>query len=116
MITRPIKRPNVTGLQAELHPTDPLTIRVHAGTVCLQQPDSTLPVPAADLEIHPDPATSLRETVSRMAIGPAPGGLVLIGVLAFYAFLLALTLGARRPRGPSDEVEGVEKAMDHWKT
>jgi uncharacterized membrane protein len=68
------------------------------------------------VEIHPGAADSLGETVSRMAIGPAPGAVVLVAVLLFYALLLALTLGARRPRGPSDEVEGVEKAMDHWKT
>jgi uncharacterized membrane protein len=54
------------------------------------------------LAIHPVDAGSLGEMVSRAAIGPAPGWLVMLGVLAFYTGLLllaGLTVGLQSSAG-----------------
>lgn len=68
------------------------------------------------LNIHPSRATSLRALYERMAIGPVDGWLVLTLVLLFYGVAVNLAVfGPGRGRG-GDEVHGLEKAMDHWKT
>lgn len=54
--------------------------------------------------------------VSRMAVGPLPGGVVFALALAFYVAAAWLAVWAGRQRGGCDEVRGQEKAMEHWKT
>lgn len=69
----------------------------------------------AKLNIHPTPARSVGEVLRRMAIGPVPGGSVLVAVLAFYLAAAWLALSAGRRRGVADEVYGLEKEREHWK-
>ncbi len=68
------------------------------------------------LEMHPYPAPSIAEMIERMSIGSIPGTVILTLVLTFEFALLLVFIGAKRQRGPSDEVIGLEKAMEHWKT
>jgi uncharacterized membrane protein len=68
------------------------------------------------LEIHPEPAQSIAEMIERMAIGSIPGPVVLTGVIVFELALVLVFIGAKRQKGPSDEVIGLEKEMGHWKT
>ncbi len=68
------------------------------------------------LEIHPNPAAGITEMIQRMAIGSIPGPVVLTLVLTFELALLLVFIGAKRQKGPSDEVIGLEKKMEHWKT
>jgi uncharacterized membrane protein len=68
------------------------------------------------LELHPFPAQDFAEIVQRMDIGSVPGPAVLAIVVFFEMALGVIFIAAKRQRGPSDEVEGLEKAMEHWKT
>lgn len=70
----------------------------------------------AKLNIHPVPATSLREVVERMAIGPLAGVVVGsgVGLFTLAAAWLALRPGPKRER--LDEIRGVEEAIEAWKT
>jgi hypothetical protein len=51
-----------------------------------------------------------------MRIGPFHGGLVLASVIAFYAAAGWLAVRGDPRRGSADEISGVEREMDHWKT
>ena len=68
------------------------------------------------LEMHPTPAEHMAQVIHRMSIGSIPGPVVLTLVGMFELALLVVTLTAKRQRGPSDEVTGLETSMDHWKT
>jgi uncharacterized membrane protein len=67
------------------------------------------------LAIHPTPATRLPELYARLAVGPVPAWLMLLGVVAFYAAAVWMALWAGSLRGGGDEVHGLEKAIEHWK-
>ena len=67
------------------------------------------------LNLHPTPATGVKDVINRAAAGPVPGPVILSAVLAFYGFLL-FTAFHRTGRPSSDEVIGLESKMDHWKT
>lgn len=69
----------------------------------------------AKLHLHPDPAGSPGELVGRMAIGPIPGPLTLLGVAGFYAAAIGLAIRGDRRHGAGDEVRGVEREVEHWK-
>lgn len=47
------------------------------------------------LTSHPTPTTSLSEIITRAAIGPIPGQLVIAGMLVFYGSLLVLGIYSR---------------------
>ena len=68
------------------------------------------------LEMHPTPAQSIAEMVRRMTVGSVPGPVVFASVMAFEVIMALVFIGAKRQRGPSDEVIGLEKEMQHWKT
>ena len=68
------------------------------------------------LEMHPQPAQHWAEVIRRMSIGSVPGPAVLALVALFELTLLVVSLTAKRQKGPSDEVIGLEKEMQHWKT
>ena len=70
----------------------------------------------AKLNLHPQPARDLSEIVERLSVGLVPGWAIALAAGLFYAGLLYLA--TRRParRVSSDEVVGVEKDIDHWKT
>lgn len=68
------------------------------------------------LNLHPDRATSLAGLIERMSMGPFPPWLVLSGVVTFYTILVFTALNRHGPRPSTDEVVGVERRMDHWKT
>lgn len=68
------------------------------------------------LYMHPVPAVHVGDLLSRMRIGPFHGGLVLASVVAFYAAAGWLAVRGDPRRGSADEVRGVEREMDHWKT
>lgn len=70
----------------------------------------------AKLSIHPSPAPNLATVIDRMAIGPLPGIVTLVLVLAFYSASVGLAMWAGHTRRNVDEVRGLEKQMDHWKT
>ncbi len=70
----------------------------------------------AKVAIHPGPASSLGLLLERMSVGPVPGPAILVAVLAFYTAVAWLALWVRGQRGGSDEVRGLEKAIEHWKT
>jgi uncharacterized membrane protein len=70
----------------------------------------------AKLNLHPEQATSLGDVVQRMAIGPVAGTVVLGGVLAAAATLAWMALQVGRGHGGSDEVHGVERSVDRWKS
>jgi uncharacterized membrane protein len=42
------------------------------------------------LTTHPTPSTSLAEVIARAAVGPLPGVVVFLGMMTFYAGLMAL--------------------------
>lgn len=69
----------------------------------------------AKLNVHPTAAASLGEVYARMAIGPVPSGFVLAALGLFYAGIIALAVWVGRQRAGTDEVRGLERAMDHWK-
>jgi uncharacterized membrane protein len=70
----------------------------------------------AKLNVHPTAAYSLGEIVERMAIGPLPGPAVLLLVAAFYVTAIRLAVWAGDQPGGTDEVHGLERAIEHWKT
>ena len=67
----------------------------------------------AKLNLHPRGGARL---VDRMAIGQVNGWIVMALVAAFYTGAVWLAIWSARERGGSDEVHGLEKAIDHWKT
>lgn len=70
----------------------------------------------AKVHIHPTPARHFGEVLERMAIGPIPGPVVLAGVLLLYAGALGLAILAGGHRETVDEVAGLEKSPESWKT
>ena len=69
----------------------------------------------AKLNLHPTAAESFGDVVQRSAIGALPGSVVLVAVASLYAAAVVLSVTLGRQRGGSDEVHGVESAIDHWK-
>lgn len=70
----------------------------------------------AKLYMHPIPALRASVVFERMRIGPLDGKVVLAIVLAFYATAIWLAVRGDRRRGITDEIHGIEREMDHWKT
>jgi uncharacterized membrane protein len=70
----------------------------------------------AKLNLHPTAAESVGQVIERMALGPAPGWSILTAVVAFYLIAAWLAISARRQRGIPDEVHGLERDREHWKT
>jgi uncharacterized membrane protein len=70
----------------------------------------------AKLTMHPFEARSATEVFQRMAIGPIPAAAVLVAVIAVYAALGWLAVGVGRHTRGTDEIYGLEKSLDHWKT
>ena len=68
------------------------------------------------LNLHPERATSLSEVIRRMESGPFSGPVILTFVVGFYGLLLFTAFWRAGPRPSTDEVIGIEKQMDHWKT
>lgn len=71
----------------------------------------------AKLGLHEDPATSLSELWSRMAVGVIPPWAIAGGGLVFYAALVVIFWLGRHIHGtgPVDEVAGVEENPERWK-
>lgn len=70
----------------------------------------------AKVALHePVPGVRGAGFVGRMAAGPVPGAVVLLFVATFYGAAAGLAIWAGGRRGGSDEVRGLEKAIDHWK-
>ncbi len=70
----------------------------------------------AKIGIHPGPSSNLGLLLARMSVGPVPGPAILAAVVVFYTAVVGLALWVRGQRGGSDEVRGLEKAIEHWKT
>lgn len=70
----------------------------------------------AKVNIHPTPAASFSEVLRRMAIGPAPGAAVLASVMLLFVLAVVLAVRAGRQRAAVDEVAGLEKSPEAWKT
>ena len=70
----------------------------------------------AKLNLHPVPVESPSELVHRMGVGIIPGWAVGLTAAVFYASLVAVALRRPGQRESSDEVIGIEKEIDHWKT
>jgi uncharacterized membrane protein len=70
----------------------------------------------AKLYMHPIPALRPSVVFERMRVGPLDGKVVLALVLAFYATAVWLALRGDRRRGSADEIHGIEREMEHWKT
>ncbi len=70
----------------------------------------------AKINIHPTPASSFSDVLSRMAIGPVRGWMVLAGVLALLIGAATLAVWAGPRHAAVDEIYGLEKSPDHWKT
>jgi uncharacterized membrane protein len=70
----------------------------------------------AKIAVHPGPARGFVQVVERMGIGPVSGWAVLLAWLAFWVVAVWLSVwgGSRGRHG--DEVHGLEKEIDHWKT
>ncbi|MFN7961612.1 MAG: DUF2270 domain-containing protein [Thermoanaerobaculia bacterium] len=70
----------------------------------------------AKLSVHPTHAQSFAQVMARMEIGPLTGREVILGWAAFWvaAVWLAIWGGGRGRHG--DEVHGLEKEIEHWKT
>jgi uncharacterized membrane protein len=66
--------------------------------------------------VQPTAAGTFGEVVQRMAIGPIPGLVVLVVLTVFYGVAGWLAVWAGGQKGGTDEVHGVEKAIEHWKT
>lgn len=66
--------------------------------------------------LHPVPAAGVAEQIERMEAGPLPGVLVLGTVLSLYAAATWLAVRGDPRRGAADEIHGLEREMDHWKT
>lgn len=65
---------------------------------------------------QPTPASTPAEMLLRMGIGPLPGALVLASVVVFYGAAVWLAVWAGGQKGGTDEVHGLEMAIEHWKT
>jgi uncharacterized membrane protein len=70
----------------------------------------------AKIHLHPTPALSPEEAFARLPVGPFSHWVILGPVAAFYGAALSLAVWARTIRGGGDEVHGVEKSMERWKT
>lgn len=70
----------------------------------------------AKLHVHPTLAGSPSDLIDRMRVGPLDGWAVLAIVGAFYTSAIWLAVRGDRRRGVADEIHGVEREMDHWKT
>ena len=68
------------------------------------------------LYMHPIPALRASVVFERMRVGPLDGEVVLATVVGFYAVAVWLALRGDNRRGISDEIHGIEREMDHWKT
>jgi uncharacterized membrane protein len=67
--------------------------------------------------LQPDAPDTLRELYDRVAVGPVPAWLVLVGGGSFYGSLVLLAMKGRHFHGkdPDDEVVGVEHELGQWK-
>lgn len=70
----------------------------------------------AKIHIHPTPARSAEEAFARLPVGPFSHWTILGGVAMFYTAAVGLAIWAGTIRGGGDEVKGVEKAIERWKT
>jgi uncharacterized membrane protein len=70
----------------------------------------------AKLDGHPHRATSFAEVVGRMSVGPFGGRTVFALMTAFYVVMLGLTIWSREKLGTRDEIRGLDRAKEHWKT
>lgn len=70
----------------------------------------------AKLHLDPTPAREVADLLGRMGIGPIPGGMVLVIVLAAYGWAIWLAVRAGERRGSVDEVHGLAGELEHWKT
>lgn len=70
----------------------------------------------AKLNIHPTPAASAGQVVRRMSVGPIDGPVVLAAVGAWFAVAAWLAVRVGHVRVAIDEVRGVEKRPETWKT
>jgi uncharacterized membrane protein len=70
----------------------------------------------AKLGIHPGPAAGVGVIIDRMGVGPLSSTLVLCAVASFYSLAIWLVIWVGGQRGGSDEVRGLETAIEHWKT
>ena len=70
----------------------------------------------AKIHIHPTPARSAEEAFARLPVGPFSHWAILGGVAIFYTAAVGLAIWARTIRGGGDEVKGVEKSIERWKT
>jgi uncharacterized membrane protein len=70
----------------------------------------------AKVTLHPSAAPNLDIFLQRMAVGPLSGWVILALVGAFYVAAACLAVWASRKRGGGDEIHGLERAIDHWKT
>ncbi len=65
--------------------------------------------------VQPTAASSVTEMLDRMDVGVVPGALVLLTVAVFYGTAVWLAVWAGGQKGGTDEVHGLEKAIEHWK-
>ena len=70
----------------------------------------------AKIHLHPTAALSAQEAFARLPVGPFSHVAILGGVALFYGTAVFLAIWARTVRGGADEVQGVEKSMERWKT
>lgn len=68
------------------------------------------------LYLHPTAAAGVAEVIERMEAGPLPGRVVLGTVIVFYGVATWLAVRGDPRRGAADEIHGLEREMDHWKT
>ena len=66
--------------------------------------------------VQPTAASGIGEILDRMAVGVVPGVVILLAVAVFYATAVWLAVWAGGQKGGTDEVHGLEKAIEHWKT
>jgi len=51
-----------------------------------------------------------------MSVGPFGGRTVFALMTVFYVVMLGLTIWSREKLGTRDEIRGLDRAKEHWKT
>jgi uncharacterized membrane protein len=67
------------------------------------------------INIHPKQAESFSQVLARMGIGFMPGWMVALTIFLAYSIGIAIAIWSSQARG-YDEVEGMETAVEDWKT